>query len=46
MQRDREVNQQLEDMGFTVFRFWTQEINTNLKTCVNDVLIYLDTGET
>ncbi|SEP92509.1 T/G mismatch-specific endonuclease [Hyunsoonleella jejuensis] len=45
MQRDREVNQQLKDMGFTVFRFWTKEIKENLSTCLNDVLMYLDTGE-
>ncbi|TBN03309.1 very short patch repair endonuclease [Hyunsoonleella flava] len=45
MQRDREVNQQLKDMGFTIFRFWTHEIKNNLKTCINDVLMYLDTED-
>lgn len=44
MQRDREVNQQLEDMGFTVFRFWDHEIKTSLNKCVNDVMVYLQTG--
>ena len=44
MQRDREVNQKLNDMGYTVFRFWEHEIKTNLKTCINDVLVYLTTG--
>lgn len=44
MQRDRQVNQKLEDLGFTVFRFWESEIKTNLKTCINDVMVYLQTG--
>ncbi|MBC2844279.1 very short patch repair endonuclease [Winogradskyella flava] len=42
MQRDREVNQQLKDMDYVVFRFWTHEIKDNLKTCINDVMIYLN----
>ncbi len=45
MQRDRQVNQKLEDLGFTVFRFWESEIKTNLKTCINDVMVYLQTGQ-
>ncbi|MEW4923185.1 very short patch repair endonuclease [Algibacter sp. 2305UL17-15] len=44
MQRDWEVNKQLEGMGFTVFRFWESEIKKNLKTCINDVMVYLQTG--
>ncbi len=46
MQRDHEVNQQLTEMGFTVFRFWANEIKTDLKTCINDVMVYLQTGQT
>lgn len=42
MQRDREVNQQLREMDFTVFRFWVHEVKDNLKTCINDVMMYLD----
>ncbi|WP_303318900.1 very short patch repair endonuclease [Flavivirga abyssicola] len=42
IQRDKEVNQQLENMGYTIFRFWANEIKTNLKTCINDVMVYLD----
>ena len=45
MQRDREVNQQLQDMGYTVFRFWAHEIKDNLKTCINDVMMYINTGK-
>jgi DNA mismatch endonuclease (patch repair protein) len=44
MQRDREVNMRLEDLDYTVFRFWESEIRTNLNTCVNDVMVFLDTG--
>lgn len=42
MQRDEEVNQQLADLDYTVFRFWEQDIKTELDTCINDILIYLD----
>lgn len=45
MQRDREVNNQLEEMGFTVFRFWTNEIKNNLDQCINDILVYINTGQ-
>ncbi len=45
MQRDREVNHQLEEMGFTVFRFWTNEIKNNLNKCINDILVYINTGQ-
>ena len=45
MQRDREVNQQLYEMGYTVFRFWSKEIKNNLEQCIRDVLVYLDTCE-
>ena len=43
MQRDREVNQQLKEMGYTVFRFWSKEIKDDLDKCVKDILIYIDT---
>ena len=41
MQRDKEVNEQLNELGFTVFRFWEHEIKDNLKTCINDVMVNL-----
>ncbi|MCF1420590.1 very short patch repair endonuclease [Mangrovimonas futianensis] len=44
MQRDREVNRALAEKGFTVFRFWSHEIKHELKTCLNDILIYIETG--
>jgi DNA mismatch endonuclease (patch repair protein) len=42
MQRDEEVNQQLADLDYTVFRFWERDINAELDKCINDILIYLD----
>lgn len=45
MQRDRQVNQLLSEMGYTVFRFWSNEILKDLDTCINDVLEYIATGE-
>ncbi|HEX9600704.1 MAG TPA: very short patch repair endonuclease [Mariniflexile sp.] len=45
MQRDKEVNQQLIEMGYTVFRFWAKDIKTELDKCVNDILVYIDVGE-
>jgi len=41
IQRDREVNYKLAEMGYTVFRFWTKEIKDNLNRCINDVLVYI-----
>lgn len=45
MQRDREVNIQLEELGYTIFRFWTNEIKNNLNKCINDVLVYINTEQ-
>lgn len=42
MQRDEEVNQQLAELGYTVFRFWERDIKTELDKCINDILVYLD----
>lgn len=41
MQRDIEVNRELKNMGYTIFRFWSHEVKDNLKTCINDVMVYL-----
>jgi DNA mismatch endonuclease (patch repair protein) len=42
MQRDREVNDQLNLMGYTVMRFWENEIKDNLQACVNQVMLYVE----
>ena len=45
MQRDRFVNQQLTEMGYTVMRFWEHEIRDNLKACVNQLMLYLEAAK-
>ena len=45
MQRDLEVNRQLNTMGYTVFRFWEKEIKSELNKCINDVLVYIAIGQ-
>src|SRR5690606_37330429 len=44
LQRDKEVNQALQDMGYTVFRFWAKDLKNELGKCINDVLVYINTG--
>lgn len=41
MQKDREVNASLDEMGFKVFRFWESEIKSDVTRCVNDVYGYI-----
>lgn len=45
MQRDRQVNRDLNNLGFTVFRFWEKEIKNELNKCINDVLVYIAIGQ-
>ena len=42
MQRDEEVNETLNEMGYKVFRFWETDINKNLDTCLEEVLAHLE----
>ncbi len=42
MQRDREVNAQLKNMGFEVFRFWESEVKKEIGTCIKQVLDYVE----
>ena len=41
MQRDRQVNAQLQELGIKTFRFWSKEIKKDLDGCVQQVLEYL-----
>jgi DNA mismatch endonuclease (patch repair protein) len=41
MQRDEEVNEALEQMGYTIFRFWESEVKKELDRCLNEVLKHL-----
>lgn len=42
MQRDREVNAELQRLGYTVFRFWETEIKKELDTCLRKVIMHLE----
>ena len=37
MERDREVNQIITGMGWTVIRFWSKDIISNLEECVETI---------
>lgn len=43
MQRDREVNATLKEMGYTIFRFWQKEIKKDCEACVAQVIAHLET---
>lgn len=42
MQRDREVNKTLEEMGYTVFRFWCNELKKDFELCLEKVISHLE----
>lgn len=42
MQRDREVNMQLEKLGIKIFRFWSKEVKKDLDGCVQQVISYIN----
>ena len=42
MQRDAEVNEKLNAMGYTVFRFWETDIKKNLEQCLEKTLRHLN----
>ena len=41
MQRDEENKLKLENMGFTIFRFWEQEVKKDLDRCLDQVLDFI-----
>ena len=42
MQRDREVNTELERLGYKVFRFWESEIKKDLENSLQKVITHLE----
>lgn len=38
IERDKKVNQQLKNNGWTVIRFWEKEIYKNLDYCVGEIM--------
>ena len=43
MERDREVNSELESMGYTVLRFWGKELKKNICECAERIESVLST---
>ncbi len=41
IQRDQEVNRELKQIGFTVFRFWESEVKKELTHCLQKVIAHL-----
>jgi len=41
MQRDREVNAELENKGYTVFRFWEAEVKKEFDKSIAEVVSHL-----
>ncbi len=46
MQRDGEVNAELQRLGYTIFRFWETEIKKELDTCLQKVIVHLESVRT
>ena len=43
MQKDILANRALQSMGYTVFRFWSQDILKNLPKVINQIELFLET---
>ena len=41
VERDKEVNQALLEMGWLVLRYWDSDVNKDCDACVKDILHYL-----
>ncbi|MCJ0741841.1 very short patch repair endonuclease [Pedobacter montanisoli] len=46
MQKDRIHNRQLQEMGYTIFRFWSEEVIKHLERVINQILLYIETART
>ncbi len=45
MQRDRANNQYYAEQGWTVLRFWEQQVKKEFATCLNQVLEVIEDFE-
>ncbi len=41
VERDKEVNDMLTDLGWIVLRFWESDIKKNLESCIQEIFRYL-----
>lgn len=46
IQRDKEINLRLQELGWTVLRFWGKEIKKNLPDCVKQIIEKIDVHKT
>lgn len=44
MERDRNNKAALKAIGYTVFRFWDDDIRKHLPQCVNQIQLYIETA--
>jgi len=44
MQKDSMHNEQLKAIGYTVFRFWSEDVLKNLRQVVNQIMLYIETA--
>jgi len=42
MQKDERTNRALRSMGYTVFRFWSEDVQKNLPAVLNQIELYLE----
>lgn len=42
IERDKKVNNELEKQGWTVLRFWGEEIEKDLEMCVNKIITVIN----
>ncbi len=43
MEKDKIVNDRLRDLGYTVFRFWANDVLINTYRCLNQIQLYIET---
>lgn len=46
MQRDKEVNLALTEQGYTIFRFWENDVKKHLDSCLDKVVNHLNRVKT
>ena len=44
IERDKENNEALIALGYTVFRFWGEDVRKSLHKCINQIQLYLETA--
>lgn len=46
MQRDKEVNKRLRELGWTVLRFWGKDIQKNMPGCIKKIIETVEAHKT